>query len=29
MLVSADIVFDRRSLLQWVFDPVYAVGLHR
>jgi membrane fusion protein len=29
MLVSADIVFDRRTLLQWVFDPIYAVGLRR
>ncbi len=26
MLVSADIVFDRRSLLQWLFDPIYAVA---
>lgn len=26
MLVSAQIVFDRRSLLQWLFDPIYAVG---
>jgi len=25
MLVSADIVFDRRSLLNWLFDPIYAV----
>jgi membrane fusion protein len=25
MLVSAEIVFDRRSLLQWLFDPIYAV----
>lgn len=25
MLVSADIVFDRRSLLRWLFDPIYAV----
>ena len=22
----ADIVFDRRTLLQWLFDPLYAVG---
>jgi membrane fusion protein len=29
MLVSADIVFDRRSLLQWLFDPIYAVGLRK
>lgn len=28
MLVSAEIVFDRRSLLRWLFDPIYAVG-HR
>ena len=26
MLVSADIVFDRRSLLEWLFDPIYAVA---
>ena len=26
MLVSADIVFDRRSLMQWLFDPIYAVA---
>ncbi|MDQ0474785.1 HlyD family efflux transporter periplasmic adaptor subunit [Labrys wisconsinensis] len=26
MLLSADIVFDRRSLLQWLFDPIYAVA---
>lgn len=26
MLVSAQIVFDRRSLMQWLFDPIYAVG---
>jgi membrane fusion protein len=26
MLVSADVVFDRRSLLQWLFDPIYAVA---
>jgi membrane fusion protein len=26
MLLSADIVFDRRSLLQWLFDPLFAVG---
>jgi membrane fusion protein len=25
MLVSADIVFDRRSLLGWLLDPIYAV----
>jgi membrane fusion protein len=25
MLLSADVVFDRRSLLQWLFDPIYAV----
>jgi membrane fusion protein len=29
MLASADIVFDRRSLLQWLFDPIYAVGLRK
>jgi membrane fusion protein len=26
MLISADIVFDRRSLLEWLFDPIYAVS---
>ena len=26
MLVSAEIVFDRRNLLEWLFDPIYAVG---
>jgi membrane fusion protein len=26
MLVSAEIVFDRRSLMRWLFDPIYAVG---
>jgi membrane fusion protein len=26
MLVSAQIIFDRRSLLRWLFDPIYAVG---
>jgi membrane fusion protein len=26
MLLNADIVFDRRTLLQWLFDPLYAVG---
>jgi membrane fusion protein len=26
MLASAEIVFDRRSLLRWLFDPIYAVG---
>jgi membrane fusion protein len=26
MLVSAQIVFDRRNLLEWLFDPIYAVG---
>jgi membrane fusion protein len=25
MLLSADIVFDRRSLIQWLFDPLFAV----
>jgi len=25
MLLSADIVFDRRSLVEWLFDPIYAV----
>jgi membrane fusion protein len=26
MLLSADIVFDRRSLMRWLFDPVFAVA---
>jgi membrane fusion protein len=26
MLLSADIVFDRRPLLQWLFDPLFAVA---
>jgi membrane fusion protein len=26
MLLNADLVFDRRTLLQWLFDPLYAVG---
>lgn len=26
MLLNADIVFDRRSLLEWLLDPIYAVG---
>ena len=26
MLLNADIVTDRRSLLQWLLDPLYAVG---
>jgi len=26
MLVSGDIVFDRRTLVQWLFDPIYAVA---
>jgi membrane fusion protein len=26
MLVNADVVFDRRSLLQWLLDPLYAAG---
>ncbi|MEM6554920.1 MAG: HlyD family efflux transporter periplasmic adaptor subunit [Pseudomonadota bacterium] len=26
MLLSADIVFDCRSLIEWLFDPIYAVG---
>jgi membrane fusion protein len=26
MLLSADIVFDRRSLIQWLFDPLFAVA---
>lgn len=26
MLVSGDIVFDRRTLIEWLFDPIYAVA---
>lgn len=26
MLLNADIVIDRRSLLEWLFDPIYAVS---
>jgi len=26
MLLTADIVIDRRSLLEWLLDPLYAVG---
>ncbi len=26
MLLEADIVFDRRSLLEWLLDPIYAVS---
>jgi membrane fusion protein len=26
MVLSADIVFDRRSLIQWLFDPLFAVA---
>ena len=26
LLLSADIVFDRRSLVEWLFDPLYAVA---
>jgi membrane fusion protein len=26
MVLSADIVFDRRSLIRWLFDPLFAVG---
>lgn len=26
MLVSAEIVFEHRSLLRWLFDPIYAVS---
>jgi membrane fusion protein len=25
LLLSADVVFDRRSLIQWLFDPLFAV----
>lgn len=26
MLLSADVVFDRRSLVEWLFDPLFAVA---
>jgi membrane fusion protein len=26
MLLSADVVFDRRSLIEWLFDPLFAVA---
>jgi membrane fusion protein len=26
LLLSADVVFDRRSLIQWLFDPLFAVA---
>ena len=26
MLLSADIVIDRRTLVEWLLDPLYAVG---
>ncbi|MNS01958.1 Colicin V secretion protein CvaA [compost metagenome] len=26
MLLTADVVIDRRSLLEWLFDPLYAAG---
>lgn len=26
MLLNADIIIDRRSLLEWLLDPLYAVG---
>ena len=26
MLLSADIVFDRHSLIRWLFDPIFAVA---
>jgi membrane fusion protein len=26
MVLSADIVFDRRSLIEWLFDPLFAVA---
>jgi membrane fusion protein len=29
MLLSADVVIDRRSLLEWLLDPLYAAGRRR
>lgn len=26
MLLTADVIIDRRSLLEWLFDPLYAAG---
>lgn len=28
MLLSADIIVDRRTLLEWLLDPLYAAGRH-
>lgn len=29
MMLSADVIFDRRSLAQWILDPLYAVGMRK
>ena len=26
LLLSADVIIDRRSLIEWLLDPLYAVG---
>ncbi|MCR9128925.1 MAG: hypothetical protein NXI12_05340 [Alphaproteobacteria bacterium] len=26
LLVSADIIIDRRNLIEWLFDPLFAAG---
>jgi membrane fusion protein len=26
MLLSADVVFDHRSLIEWLFDPLFAAS---
>lgn len=26
MLLSADIIIDRRTLIEWLFDPLFAAG---
>jgi len=26
MLLKADVVFERRSLVRWLFDPIFAVA---
>ena len=26
MLLRAEVVIDRRSLLEWLFDPIFAAG---
>jgi membrane fusion protein len=28
MALSADILMERRTLLEWVFEPLYGLGRH-